>query len=56
MIGEDATRITARVEYDSEMSRLVGFVLPCDEMGLPISSSFMATSFQSIESSFKMVM
>ena len=25
----------------------------CDEEGLPISSSFMATSFQSIESSFK---
>ena len=28
-------------------------MLPYDEEGLPISSSFMATSFQSMESSFK---
>ena len=52
-IGEDATRVIARVEYDSESNRLVGFVLPGDEEGLPISSSFIATSFESIKKSFQ---
>ena len=29
-ISEDATRIIARIDYDSESNRLVGFVLPCN--------------------------
>ena len=45
----------SRVEYDKEMDRLVGFVLPSDDndKGLPLSDSFMAVSFQAIENSFK---
>ena len=42
-ISEDATRITARVEYDYETNRMVGFVLPCDDKGLPLANSFLAT-------------
>ena len=51
-IGEDATRIVGRVEYDSETNRCVGFVLPLDENGLPKEDSFLATSFSGIESMF----
>ena len=51
-IGEDATRVIARVEYDNQTNRLVGFVLPCDKDGLPITDSFLATSFDSIEKAF----
>lgn len=43
-VGEDATRVISRIEYDSESDKLVGFVLPCDEDGLPICDSFMATA------------
>lgn len=48
-IGEDATRVIARVEYDCESNKLIGFVLPCDENGLPIREAFTATTFESIE-------
>lgn len=48
-IAEDATRVIARVEYDGETDRIVGFVLPCDSNGLPISNSFIATSFSAIK-------
>ena len=51
-IGEDATRIIARVDYDSETDRCVGFVLPLNEKGLPIVDSYLATSFKAIESMF----
>ena len=37
-MGEDATRVIA--------NRLVGFVLPCDEDGSPITDSFLATTFE----------
>ena len=47
-IGEDATRVIAR----DRTNRLVGFVLPCDNDGLPICDSFLATSFESIEECF----
>ena len=48
-IGEDATRVTSKVEYDSNTNRLVGFVLPLNKEGLPLTDSFLATSFESIE-------
>ena len=31
-LGEDATRVVSRVEYDSETDRCVGFVLPSNRM------------------------
>ena len=52
-IGEDATRLVSRLENDKETGRLVGFVLPSDDKGLPLTDSFMAVSFQAIENSFK---
>lgn len=51
-IGEDATRVISRVEYDSQTDRCVGFVLPIDENGLPIIDSFLATSYEQIENMF----
>lgn len=51
-IGEDATRLISRVEYDIETNKLVGFVLPCDDRGLPRGDAFVAVSFESIEESF----
>ena len=47
-IGEDATRIIYRVEYDSKTNRCVGFVLPLKN-GLPEIDSFLATSFVAVE-------
>ena len=52
-ISEDATRIISRVEYDHESNRMVGFILPCDDAGLPLADSFLATSFVAIEECFK---
>ena len=43
--AEDATRVIRKVQYDAETNKLVGFVLPCDEDGLPLCDSFMATTF-----------
>ena len=51
-IGEDATRVIGRVDYDSETNRCVGFVLPLDDHGLPLVDSFLATSFAAIEKMF----
>ena len=51
-IAEDATRIIARVDYDSETDRCVGFVLPVNQKGLPIVDSYLASSFVAIESMF----
>ena len=50
-VGEDATRVISRIEYDSETDKLVGFVLPCDRDGL-ICDSFIATSFETMKSYF----
>ena len=44
-VAEDATRVIRKVQYDAEINKLVGFVLPCDEDGLPLCNSFMATAF-----------
>ena len=52
-IGEDATRVISRVEYDNETDKLVGFVLPCNEQGIPLGDSFIAVTFASIEESFR---
>ena len=52
-IGEDATRVISRVEYDSETNRCVGFVLPLDKNGLPMNDEFLALSFESMEKMFK---
>ena len=54
-IGEDATRVIGRVDYDSETNRCVGFVLPVDDCGLPLVDSFLATSFSAIENMFSSV-
>ena len=51
-IGEDATRVIARVDYDCETDRCVGFVLPVDKNGLPEVDSFLAVSFSAIENMF----
>ena len=51
-IGEDATRVVARVEYDSETDRCVGLVLHLTNNGLPIVDSFKAISFNAIERMF----
>ena len=40
-IGEDATRLVRRIDYDPETNRLVGFVLLCNEQGLPVSWQFL---------------
>ena len=32
---------------------MVGFVLPCDDEGLPLMDSFLATSFETIEEYFR---
>ena len=50
-IGEDATRIICRMEYDSKTNRCVGFVLPLKNR-LPEIDSFLATSFDAVERMF----
>lgn len=52
-IGEDATRLIVRVDYDSETNRLVGFVLPLNSDGLPLLNAHLAVSFVSIKESFR---
>ena len=52
-IGEDATRVIGRVEYDNETDRCVGFVLPLDGNSLPMVDSFLAVSFTTIENMFR---
>jgi len=51
-IGEDATRIIFKVQYDCNTNKIVGFVLPCDELGLPLIDSFLAISFEQMEQCF----
>ena len=52
-ISKDATRIITRVDYDSESDRLVAFVLPCNDKGLPLVDAFLATTFESIQEMFE---
>ena len=51
-IGEDATRVISRVEYD-KTNRCIGFVLPIDDNGLPKNDEFLALSFETMERMFK---
>ena len=51
-LGEDATRVVSRVEYDSETDRCVGFVLPSNKNGTLQVNSFLAVSFEAIEKMF----
>ena len=51
-ISEDATRIISRIEYDPSSDKLVGFVLPVDKNCLPLTDTFLATSFEQIEKMF----
>ena len=51
-IGEDATHVISRVEYDKQTDRCVGFVLPMNEKGLPMVDSFLASSYEAIERMF----
>ena len=51
-IAEDATRVVARVDYDNNTDRCVGFVLPLDGNGLPLVDSFQATSFNAMQMMF----
>lgn len=51
-VGEDATRVISRVEYDCETDRCVGFVLPLNKSGLPEVDSFLAITFKAIEEMF----
>ena len=44
-VGEDATRLISKVQYDSKTNRMVGFVLPCDNNGLPLTDTFLAIYF-----------
>jgi len=52
-LGEDSPCVVSRVQYDAETDKLVGFVLPCNDNGLPLCDSFLATSFGVMETSFK---
>ena len=51
-ISEDATRVIKRVEYDGTSDKIVGFVLPLDDDGLPKKDYFGATSLDDIEKCF----
>jgi hypothetical protein len=51
-IGEDATRLNARVDYDHVTDRLFGFVMPVNEQALPMTDTYLATSFTAIENFF----
>ena len=45
-------RVIARMEYEQETDRLVGFVLTLGNEDLPISDSFIAVSFKAIQDAF----
>lgn len=51
-IGEDATGVIGRVDYDSETNRCVSFVLPLDVNSLPTVDAYLATLFTAIEAMF----
>ena len=51
-ISKDATHVKTQVEYDSYSNKIVGLVLPLDNNSLPKINSFVATSFEVIETMF----
>ena len=40
------------MQYDPETNKMVGFVLPCTEEGLPRTDSFLTTSFDQMQQCF----
>ena len=52
-LSEDATRIISTVTYDPVTNQLVGFPLPLNDKGMPISYSFMARNVREIQEHFK---
>ena len=51
-VSEDATRLVARVDYDKDTDKMIGFVLPSNENGIPLSNSFIAISFDFAKEAF----
>lgn len=51
-VSEDATSINNRVQYDKKTNQLVGFVLPLNENGMPMSHTYLARSVSEIEEHF----
>lgn len=51
-ISEDGTRITGKIEYDTNSNKLVGFVMPLID-GCPKTDTFMATSAREIINHFE---
>lgn len=51
-LSEDGTRITSKVSYDPVTNQLVGFALPLDENGMPVTFSFPAKSATEIQNHF----
>lgn len=51
-ISEDGTRITGKIEYDSNTNKIMGFVLPLQD-GVPNNDAYVATSAEAIESYFQ---
>lgn len=48
-LSEDATRIAGRVQYDSKVNEIIGFVLPTNnENGMPIPHAFPARNYDEI--------
>lgn len=51
-IHEDETCVIKKVQYHPDTDRLVGFVLLYDKNGLPLSDSFLVTTFESMQNFF----
>lgn len=52
-VSDDSTGLVNRIRYDRKTNKVVGFVLPYDDNGMPKSNSFLATSAKAIENYFK---
>lgn len=52
-ISEDATRNVGKVCYNPATNQLIGFVLPLNNNGMPVTNSFPARSAKEIEDHFK---
>lgn len=51
-LSDDATAVTPKIAYDSDTNQLVGFALPLDSNGMPISFSFEAKNAKQIQNHF----
>lgn len=51
-LSEDATRITPKVDYDPNTNQLVGFALPLDKNGMPITGLFETKNAKQIQGHF----